>query len=146
MTGSPLTERLDYQPVEGLKGVKTASVVANGRTLRVAAVSGLGNADPLVRRILAGEDLGFDMIEVMACPGGCVQGAGHPVPEQAGDLAARELVLDAIDASSAIQGSQNNPDVVRLYEDFFGEPNSPIAHDLLHTIYAPFRPQPAPTT
>src|SRR5690606_36327706 len=142
MTGQPLLERLKYEPAYGMPGVKTATVVANGRTLRVAAVSGLGNADPLVKRILAGEDLGFDMIEVMACPGGCIQGAGHPVPSQASELAARERVLDYIDNTSEVRGSHHNLDVMSLYEDFFGEPNSPMAHDLLHTTYAPFRTQP----
>lgn len=141
MTGKPLVERLNYEPAVGMPGVKTAKVVADGRTLRVAAVSGLGNADPLVKRILAGEDLGFDMIEVMACPGGCIQGAGHPVPSQVGELVAREKVLDYIDNTAQVHGSQDNLDVMSLYVDFFGEPNSPRAHDLLHTTYAPFRTQ-----
>jgi formate dehydrogenase major subunit len=145
LTGEAVTDRLDYQPVAGLPGVKSASVVAAGRTLRVAAISGLGNAEPVIKRIIAGEDLGFDMVEIMACPGGCVQGAGHPIPEKVGELAARERVLSNIDGVSDLRGSQNNPDVLRLYEDFYGEPNSPLAHDLLHTIYAPFRREPAPT-
>jgi formate dehydrogenase major subunit len=86
------------------------------------------------------------MVEIMACPGGCVQGAGHPVPDRVGELAARERVLANIDGVSEFRGSQDNPDVLRLYDDFYGEPNSPVAHDLLHTTYAPFRREPAPTT
>jgi len=142
LTGEPLTGRLDYQPVAGFTGVKSATVVANGRPLTVAAISGLGNVEPLVKKLLAGEDLGFDLIEVMACPGGCVQGAGHPVPELAGVMAAREQVLNNIDNASVIRGSQDNPDVMKLYEDFFGEPNSEVAHHLLHTEYKPFERKP----
>ena len=145
LTGEPIADRLDYKPVAGMPGVKSASVVADGRKLSVAAISGLGNAEPVIKRILAGEDLGFDMVEIMACPGGCVQGAGHPVPDRVGELAARERVLADIDGVSEIRGSQNNPDVLRLYDDFYGEPNSHVAHDLLHTTYAPFQREPAPT-
>ncbi len=145
LTGKPLVDRLDYQPVEGLPGVKSASVVADGRTLRVAAISGLGNIEPVITTILAGEDTGFDLIEIMACPGGCVQGAGHPVPQFASAMAAREQVLANIDSAAPIRGSHDNPDVLRLYKDFYGEPNSPKAHQLLHTEYTPFRRTP-PTT
>jgi formate dehydrogenase major subunit len=139
LTGEFITDRLDYQAVEGLPGVKTASVQAGDRTLRVAAISGLGNAEPIVKRVLAGEDIGYDLVEIMACPGGCVQGAGHPIPDKVGDLAARERVLDQVDSCSKYRGSQHNPDVLGLYTDFYGEPNSHLAHDLLHTTYAPFR-------
>ena len=139
LTGEPVVERLQYQPVEGLAGVKAATVTAGGRTLRVAAISGLGNVEPIVQRVLNGEDLGFDLVEVMACPGGCVHGAGHPVPDRVGEMAAREKVLASIDQTSRYRGSQDNPDVLRLYEGFYGEPNSELAHELLHTQYAPFR-------
>lgn len=139
LTGEPLTERLQYEPVGGLPYVKVATVHAPDRTLRIAAISGLGNADPVIRRLLAGDDMGFDLVEIMACPGGCINGAGHPKPEHQGESAMREMVLASIDATATLRQSQQNPDVLRLYEDYYGEPNSPLAHQLLHTDYAPFR-------
>jgi len=139
LTGEPLRTRLDFQQVEDLPGVKVAEVEAPGRTLRVAAISGLGNADPVIKRLLAGNDMGFDLVEIMACPGGCINGAGHPKPKIQSESGLKTMVLSNIDEDLAIKDSQKNPDILRLYEDFYGEPNSHLAHDLLHTTYAPFR-------
>ncbi|WP_024286662.1 NAD(P)-binding protein [Cellulomonas sp. KRMCY2] len=142
LTGEPLVDQLDFHDVRGFEGFKEATVTANGTTVRVAVISGLNNADPLVRRIVAGEDVGYDLVEVMACPGGCINGAGHPVPDRVGEMAARQKVLVNIDQTSRYRKSQENPDVLRLYDDFYGEPNSDAAHHLLHTSYAPFRDGP----
>ncbi|WP_407342141.1 NAD(P)-binding protein [Pengzhenrongella phosphoraccumulans] len=142
LTGEPLVDRLDFHDVRGFEGVKEATVTANGTDVRVAVISGLNNVDPLVRRIVAGEDVGYDLVEVMACPGGCINGAGHPVPERVGEMAARQKVLVNIDRASRYRKSQENPDVLRLYDEFYGEPNSVAAHRLLHTSYAPFRDEP----
>ena len=92
-----------------------------------------------MRRIIAGEDPGYDLVEVMACPGGCINGAGHPVPDTVHQIGQRQKVLVDIDRTSRYRTSQGNPDVLRLYDEFYGEPNSPTAHRLLHTGYAPFR-------
>ena len=120
-------------------------MTGGGVTVRVAVVSGLNNIEPLARRIAAGEDVGYDLIEVMACPGGCINGAGHPVPGRAGEMAARQKVLVNIDRTSSLRKSHENPDVLRLYDEFYGEPNSETAHHLLHTSYAPFRDAAVPT-
>ncbi|WP_149205380.1 NAD(P)-binding protein [Actinotalea subterranea] len=144
LTGEVLVDQLDFHEVRGFEGFKEATVTAGDATVRVAVISGLNNAEPLVRRIVAGEDVGYDLVEVMACPGGCINGAGHPVPDHVGEMAARQKVLVQIDQVSRYRKSQENPDVLRLYDDFYGEPNSHVAHDLLHTTYAPFRPEPAP--
>jgi len=144
LTGEPLVEHLDFHDVRGLAGLKEASVTAGGATVRVAVISGLNNAEPLVKRIIAGEDVGYDLVEVMACPGGCVNGAGHPMPGVVGETAVRQKVLIDIDKISPIRKSQENPDVLRLYDEFYGEPNSEIAHNLLHTTYAPFVKPPCP--
>jgi formate dehydrogenase major subunit len=80
-------------------------------------------------------------VEIMACPGGCIDGAGNPAPAKVGELRERTEVLFGIDRSSEFRRSQENPDVLRLYDDFYGEPNSEIAHRLLHTSYAPFGEQ-----
>jgi formate dehydrogenase major subunit len=73
----------------------------------------------------------------MACPGGCICGAGHPVPEQVDTLSKRQRVLVDIDSTSKYRKSQENPDILRLYENFYGHANSPLAHRLLHTSYSP---------
>lgn len=139
LTGEPLVDQLDFHEVRGFEGIKEATVTAGGTTVRVAVVSGLNNIEPLVKRIVAGEDVGYDLVEVMACPGGCINGAGHPVPALVGEMAARQKVLVNIDRTSRYRKSQENPDVLRLYDEFYGEPNSETAHHLLHTSYAPFR-------
>ncbi|BDO43051.1 NAD(P)-binding protein [Cellulomonas sp. NTE-D12] len=145
LTGEPLVEGLEFEEVRGFEGFKEATVQAGDATVRVAVISGLNNAEPLVRRIVAGEDTGYDMVEVMACPGGCINGAGHPVPSEVGVMAARQQVLVNIDQTSRYRKSQENPDVLRLYEETYGEPNSPAAHHALHTAYEPFRREPVTT-
>lgn len=139
LTGERLVDQLDFHEVRGFEGVKEATVTAGGTTVRVAVISGLNNVDPLVKRIIAGEDVGYDLVEVMACPGGCINGAGQPVPDRVGQMAARQEVLVQIDQLSTVRKSQENPDILRLYDDYYGEPNSETAHHLLHTTYAPFR-------
>ena len=67
-----------------MQGIKDATITAGGKTVRVAVISGLGNAEPLVERVVAGEDVGYDLIEIMACPGGCIDGAGNPAPAKVG--------------------------------------------------------------
>ena len=141
LTGEPLVDHLEFTEVRGLQEFKESTVTANGRTVRVAVISGLANAEPLVKRVLAGEDVGYDLVEIMACPGGCISGAGNPMVTQIGELAARQRVLVDIDKTSKYRKSQENPDIHRLYDDYFGEPNSEVAHRLLHTSYAPFRGQ-----
>lgn len=143
LTGAPLADP-DVREVRGLDGIKEVTVDAGGTVVRVAVVSGLGNVDALARRIRAGEDVGYDLIEVMACPGGCVNGAGHPAPRDATETRARQQVLVDIDRTSTLRRSQANPDVLRLYDEFYGEPGSELAHELLHTSYTPFRHEGAP--
>ncbi|MDR0783890.1 MAG: [FeFe] hydrogenase, group A [Propionibacteriaceae bacterium] len=138
LTGEAFTDQLVYRDVPGQTGIKETSLTVGERTIRVAAISGLGNAEPLAQRIVAGEDVGYDLIEVMACPGGCIAGAGNPIPQLADELSQRQEVLISIDETSTYRKSQDNPDILRLYEGFYGEPNSPLAHQLLHTSYHPF--------
>ncbi len=139
LTGKALTDHLDFEEIRGFEGLKEATVDANGVNVRVAVISGLHNAEPLVEKIIQGIDVGYDLIEVMACPGGCICGAGHPVPEKLGVLTQRQKVLVDIDKTSKYRKSQENPDILRLYKDFYGEPNSHLAHELLHTGYKKVR-------
>ena len=139
LTGEQLVDNLEFTEVRGFEGAKETTVTAGGTTVRVAVVSGLNNVEPLVKRIVAGEDVGYDLVEVMACPGGCINGAGAPGPGRVGELAARQKVLVDTDRGSRYRTSQENPDVLRLYDEFYGEPNSSTAHHLLHTSYCAFR-------
>jgi hypothetical protein len=137
LTGKVLEDHLDFEDIRGFEGVKEATVDANGRTVRVAVISGLHNAEPIIEKIIEGYDVGYDLIEVMACPGGCICGAGHPVPEKIDALEKRQQVLVNIDKTSRYRKSQENPDILRLYKEYYGEANSEIAHKLLHTGYSP---------
>ena len=139
LTGERPVEQLEYHEVRGFQGLKEATITVGDLAVRLAVISGLNNAEPLVKRLLAGEDVGYDLVEIMACPGGCIGGAGVPEAVRAGELAARQKVLVQIDRTSEYRKSQDNPDVIRLYQEFYGEPNSEEAHRLLHTSYRPFR-------
>lgn len=137
ITGNVLTDHLDFEEVRGFEGVKEATVEANDTKVHVAVISGLHNAEPIIEKIIQGVDVGYDLIEVMACPGGCICGAGHPVPEKIDALEKRQQVLVNIDKTSKYRKSQENPDILRLYNEFYGEANSELAHKLLHTHYNP---------
>lgn len=137
LTGNVLTDHLDFEEIRGFEGVKEATVDANGVKVRVAVISGLHNAEPMVEKIIQGVDVGYDLIEVMACPGGCICGAGHPVPEKIDAMDKRQQVLVNIDKTAQYRKSQENPDILRLYNEFYGEANSHLAHELLHTSYTP---------
>ena len=139
LSGEPLAEPFGLEVLDGTEQIRSTTVSVGGSDIRVAVVSGLGNAAPLVERVIAGEDVGYDLIEVMACPGGCINGAGNPVAEMIGEAAGREQVLVGIDQASQVRTSQSNPDILRLYDEFYGEPNSELAHQLLHTEHLPFR-------
>lgn len=139
LTGQALTDHLDFEEIRGFEGLKEATIKANGTTVRVAVISGLNNAEPIIQKIIQGIDVGYDLIEVMACPGGCICGAGHPVPEKIGVLTQRQQVLVNIDKTSTYRKSQENPDILRLYNDFYGDANSSLAHQLLHTHYTPVK-------
>ncbi len=139
LTGSVLEEHLDFEEMRGFEGLKEATIETNSQKVRVAVVSGLHNAEPIVEKILQGQDVGYDLIEVMACPGGCICGAGHPIPEKVDDLEKRQQVLVNIDKTSKYRKSQENPDILRLYRDYYEEANSPVAHKLLHTHYSPVK-------
>ena len=139
LSGVPLGQHVDFTEIRGFDGVKETTIEANGMKVRVAVISGLNNAEPILQKMVNGEEIGYDLIEIMACPGGCISGAGHPVPEKIGTLEQRGQVIIDADKGSKYRKSQDNPDIVKLYKDFFGEANSHLAHELLHTHYAPVK-------
>lgn len=134
ISGESVSE-LDFHEIRGLEGIKEAEVNLSGKTLRLAVISGLKNVEPIMDKIKKGTDCGYDLIEVMACPGGCIAGAGHPVPEDSREITQRKEFLQELDRSSDNRKSHENPDVKKLYKDFYGKPNSEMAHQLLHTEY-----------
>jgi NADP-reducing hydrogenase subunit HndD len=125
---------LKIQPLRGLDGVKEYRATVAGQTIGVAAVSGLGRARALIEQIRAGRsDLHF--VEVMTCPGGCVNGGGQPRGASADAVRARMQALYTIDRDAALRSSHQNPAVRKLYADFLGQPLSHRSHELLHTSY-----------
>lgn len=138
LTGEDMP-RLEYADVRGLEGIKEATVSVNGTDINVAIVHGTANAAKLLNAIRAGEKT-YHFIEVMGCPGGCVTGGGQPIVDARtryfiDPRAARAAATYSEDESMAIRKSHKNPAIQKLYAEFLGEPNSHIAHELLHTTY-----------
>ncbi|MFA4985296.1 MAG: NADH-dependent [FeFe] hydrogenase, group A6 [Candidatus Brocadiia bacterium] len=133
LTGTEL-EKLEISQMRGLDGVKTFSCEVNGIKLRTAIVSGLANVARLIDRVQAGEE-SFHLIEVMACPGGCINGGGQPYASDDASLRRRMEALYKIDANAPKRVSHDNEWVKRLYEEFLLHPGSHVSHELLHTHY-----------
>ncbi|MEA4845694.1 MAG: NADH-dependent [FeFe] hydrogenase, group A6 [Clostridiaceae bacterium] len=137
LTGEDLKE-VDYTPVRGMEGIKEATVNINGMDVKVAVAHGTGNAAKLLDSIKRGE-ANYHFIEVMACPGGCINGGGQPIlidkekTEEVKKLRAQGLY--SIDKERKFRKSHENPEVKKLYEEYLEEPNSHKAHHLLHTTY-----------
>jgi len=138
VTGEDIKE-IEYLAVRGVEGVKEANVEIGDLTVKAAIVHGTGNARKLLDKIVAGE-ADYHFIEVMGCEGGCVNGGGQPqVPAKIRDMVdvrvERAKALYDEDAIMAVRKSHENKTIQKLYKDFLGEPNSHLAHDLLHTNY-----------
>jgi formate dehydrogenase major subunit len=126
---------LEFEALRGMDGVKSVSVQLAGKEVRVGVVAGLGVARPLIEAAVRGENIGYDLVEIMACPGGCVGGAGNPRARSYEQIPARQQVLYDIDASAELRKSQDNVDIWGVYDDLLGKPGSDVAHHLLHTTY-----------
>lgn len=116
----------EYIGIRGMEGVKSCQIPYGEKTLRVAVVSGLGNADLLIEKIESGEEH-FDFVEVMACPGGCVAGGGQPFGHR-GQVNLRAQGLYKADKASVMKRSEENPLVKSLYEDILKN----RVHQMLH--------------
>jgi NADH-quinone oxidoreductase subunit G len=138
VTGETLP-RLELEEVRGLDGVKEAIIplYSEGMTgdedpinLRVAVCSGLGNAKKLINKMKNGE-VDYDFVEVMACPGGCINGGGQPLSKP--DITEKRLAtVYALDRSLPVRKSHENPTVKAMYERLLGDPGGETAHRLLH--------------
>jgi NADH-quinone oxidoreductase subunit G len=137
-TGKKL-EKLEVEAVRGLAGVKEGVLDVGGAQVRVAVAHGLANVEKVLDRVRdarrRGQESPYHFIEVMACPGGCIGGGGQPYGV---DNERRKLRIAGIyqdDRDRKIRHSHENPEVIRLYEEFLGQPLGPRAHELLHTRY-----------
>ncbi len=138
LTGKPLGD-VDFKEVRGIKGIKEAEYDLNGTKVKVAVASGLTNAKQLCEKIKKGE-CDYTFVEVMCCPGGCVNGGGQPIQSaytrrQVDLRSKRAKALYDEDKKSAIRKSHENPAIQKLYAEFFGAPGSHQAHEILHTHY-----------
>lgn len=145
-------EAINFTEVRGLEGIREATVKMGGLDVNVAVCSGMANAKVLLDQIKAGTSK-YHFIEIMGCPGGCINGGGQSfvrqafLPNEDVDIvdsyrAKRAKALYSEDERQALRQSHNNPQIKELYAKFLGEPNSHVAHELLHTSYAtrePFR-------
>ena len=127
-------------------GIREASIDINGTTVNVAIASGMRSAKVLLDEIRAGKSK-YQFIEIMGCPGGCINGGGQPyvrpvfLPDESDDILdtykeKRAKALYTEDERQSVRQSHNNPQIVELYEKYLGEPNGHLSHKLLHTSYA----------
>lgn len=130
---------LDFTEVRGTDGIKEASYTVNGMEVKVCVVSGLANANTIMEKVKNGT-ADYHFIEIMGCPGGCVNGGGQPIQHAVVrnfvDLRARRAAaLYEADKDMPLRKSHENEAVKRLYDEFLGEPGSHKAHEVLHTSY-----------
>lgn len=143
ITGKPL-DKLEFEMVRAVEGLRESTLTVGDLKLNIAVSNGLQNAKTLLDAVVKGEKQ-YHVIEVMACPGGCIGGGGQPYPPKGYDynildpalLAERAKALYTIDSGKAERRSHNNKAVQQLYKEFLGEPGSHKAHELLHTEYKP---------
>jgi len=146
-------DAITFEAVRGFEGLKEATVTIGGKELHVAVVSGMKNAKVILEDLKMGRNK-YDFVEIMGCPGGCVNGGGMPVvrkaflPNEEPDIVdtyreKRAAALYSEDERASLRQSHNNPQIRELYERYLGEPGSHLSHELLHTSYekkGPFRP------
>ncbi|MFW5986039.1 MAG: [FeFe] hydrogenase, group A, partial [Halanaerobiales bacterium] len=132
LTGEEL-EKIDFDQVRGVDGIKEAEVEINDMTLRVAVANGLGNARKILESIKKGKEYHF--VEFMACPGGCIGGGGQPLAATDDVLEKRMSALYEIDKNKQLRKSHENPMIKKIYEEYLEEPGSHKSHELLHTHY-----------
>lgn len=138
LTGQSL-DTIEYKEIRGTEGIKEATYNVAGLDVNVAVVSGLDNAAKVLDKVKAGE-ANYQFIEVMCCPGGCVNGGGQPI--QSGDTrnfvdlqGLRGSALYEEDANLPLRKSHDSPIIKKLYEEYLEKPGSHKAHDILHTTY-----------
>ena len=138
ITGREL-KNIDFVEIRGARGIKKASVIIDGKEIKVVVAHGLSNARKVLDEIKAGK-ADYQFVEIMACPGGCIMGGGQPIvnSKKRMDVDVRKLraeALYAIDKQSELRKSHENPIVIKIYKDYLGDIGGHKAHELLHTHY-----------
>jgi iron only hydrogenase large subunit-like protein len=139
LTGEELGP-LVFEDVRGIVGMKEATVTIAGKEINVAVCDGLTHAKTALAHIKKG-DKAYHLVEMMACPGGCIMGGGQPYPPFEMDVLdpriakIRAQALYSVDSHKQLRRSHENPAITKLYEEYIGEPNGEKAHELLHTHY-----------
>lgn len=139
LTGETNDSPIDFEEVRGMDGIKSATYNVAGMDIKVAVASGLNNAKTLLEKVKSGEET-YHFIEIMGCPGGCINGGGQPQvhadvlnSENVRLLRAKALYNE--DAKNVIRKSHDNPNIKKLYDEFLEKPGSHKAHEVLHTSY-----------
>ena len=132
-------EKFEYTAVRGQQGIKSATVNIAGTEIKIAVASSLANARVLMEEIKAGKSP-YQFIEIMSCPGGCVNGGGQPIHDAATrqrlDIPGlRAKAIYANDANCAYRKSYKNPTIIAIYDEYLEKPGSEKAHHILHTKY-----------
>lgn len=135
ITGQELPDdAIELTAVRGLEGIREAAIPVGDLTVKVAVATGLGNARKLMEKVRAGE-ADYHFIEVMTCPGGCINGGGQPYTADVEARQKRGEGLYESDRSLPLRKSHLNPEIIKAYDEFFEKPNSHVAHEWLHTHY-----------
>ncbi len=139
LTGKEL-ENMSVEAVRGMDGVRAGEIDIDGKKIRVALAHGMANIAALLREVEAareaGEEPPYHFIEVMACRGGCIAGGGQPYGTTDEIRAKRIAGLYKDDENSEVRASHQNPEIIRLYDEFLREPLSEVSHKYLHTTYS----------
>lgn len=145
LTGQPIKE-INFTQVRQVKGLKEASVKIGDTSLNVAVANGLTNAKTILEKV-KNKEKEFHLIELMACPGGCIGGGGQPYPPEGYYVLDPEIIklraqaLYKIDEAKSVRLSHENKFIKKLYQDYLKYPGSEVAHKLLHTSYSPREPK-----
>jgi NADH-quinone oxidoreductase subunit G len=130
---------VNVQVVRGMEGVKRGEVDFDGTKVKVAVAHGMGNVRDLLEEVREARDAGkeppYHFIEVMACRGGCIAGGGQPYSTTDEIREQRIAGIYKDDEMSEVRCSHENPEIIKIYKDFLGEPLSKKSHELLHTTY-----------
>lgn len=140
LTGEELKE-INFEEIRGEEGIKRATIKIGDKDIKVVVAHGLGNAQKIMEEIKSGK-ADYQFVEIMACPGGCIMGGGQPIKSSKirATIDVRKKRADAmydIDEKSTIRKSHQNPVMLKIYEEYLGEPGGHKAHELLHTHYHP---------
>ena len=145
LTGKVLDD-VDFEYVRHVEGLKEATIRIGDQEINIAVANGLNNAKTILEKVKSGEKQ-YHLIELMACPGGCIGGGGQPYPADGRYVLDHEILklragaLYSIDEHKQIRKSHENPFIQQLYADYLGQPGNEKAHKLLHTSYTPRLPR-----